>query len=785
MGAITGAALAQDIAPSHSTEGGPYHPTFRDEFNSLSIQNPLDGGAASNTSRGWWTPIYHYGGWPLDQNFVYNPDNKIWHHTNYPNREAQFYAWNDYRLDDGQTVEEAGEAVFGLRDSALLIRARPMTAHERDHLSRPEPDLLQYVSGMISSYGTFAQEGGYWEMRARLPVEDPEAGDRAGLWPAFWLVDNDNWGYQREIDIIEFVARNPDKPALGWGFDTIFTNFHDYQDSSQSTGNNGAGFPGGARADDGFHTYSVEWLVESGGYGILIWRIDGTEVFRTRRLMSGPMSMHINLAVGGGWPGYPHAGNRWPAELQIDYVRVFSLNRPAAVLGPQMAAAPAPSAHAGADQTVREGDLVTLDGSQSQDPAGGPLTYTWRQQAGTPVTLDLEDPVHPTFVVPAVAPGGAILTFSLVVEGTGGTSGEDTVDIRVFEENGAPVADAGPDRTGASGAGTPVPEGATVTLDGSGSYDPDGDPLTCRWEQVEGVTVTLADPGACTATFLAPVVAVGDEERLRFELTVDDGTLSSPPDEVVIVVVATNLRPTAVAAAPEGATALPGATVVLDGSRSSDPDGDPLTFAWRQISGQSVLLSDPTGQATTFAAPDPAPADALLEFELTVSDVALSSTDTVAVRIEDEPATLACRDVEARPSLLWPPNGKLHTIDILVQGGHPLLTFIEVKQDEPVTGLDQRDQSPDAVIQANAAGDRLVLRAERDEYGDGRVYRARFLADDSDGMCVGEAVVAVPIKRNDPVIESGEEVDSTSGGSAGARLQTVEARGVKGRGKRR
>ena len=58
-------------------------------------------------------------------------------------------------------------------------------------------------------------------------------------------------------------------------------------------------------------------------------------------------------------------------------------------------------ADAGLDQTaVREGALVTLDGSGSSDPDDDPLKYRWNQYCGERVVLSSQDVVKPTFTAP-------------------------------------------------------------------------------------------------------------------------------------------------------------------------------------------------------------------------------------------------------------------------------------------------------------------------------------------------------------------------------------------------
>ncbi|MGW8178941.1 MAG: PKD domain-containing protein, partial [bacterium] len=75
-----------------------------------------------------------------------------------------------------------------------------------------------------------------------------------------------------------------------------------------------------------------------------------------------------------------------------------------------------PEANAGSNQTVVEGETVTLDGSNSSDPDGDTISYQWTQIGGILATLSDPTAAKPTFVTPIVSPGGMFLTFQLVVK---------------------------------------------------------------------------------------------------------------------------------------------------------------------------------------------------------------------------------------------------------------------------------------------------------------------------------------------------------------------------------
>ncbi|MCZ4354924.1 PKD domain-containing protein, partial [Roseovarius aestuarii] len=145
------------------------------------------------------------------------------------------------------------------------------------------------------------------------------------------------------------------------------------------------------------------------------------------------------------------------------------------------------TAEAGPAQTVNSGAAVTLDGTGSSDPdTGQTLSYTWSQTGGTVVTLSDVNADKPGFTAPTRVAGSGpeTLTFQLSF-GDGIATDTDTVEITVnAPANTAPTAEAGPAQT--------VNSGAAVTLDGTGSSDPDtGQTLSYTWSQTGGTVVTL------------------------------------------------------------------------------------------------------------------------------------------------------------------------------------------------------------------------------------------------------------------------------------------------------
>ncbi|MCG3200065.1 MAG: hypothetical protein GHCLOJNM_04594 [bacterium] len=283
-----------------------------------------------------------------------------------------------------------------------------------------------------------------------------------------------------------------------------------------------------------------------------------------------------------------------------------------------------PVADAGADQIVFAGATVQLNGSASSDPDGDALTYAWNlrvRPAGSAAALAGASTVMPTFVADVAGRYEIDLT---VNDGRGGTD-TDTVVVTTPPANTPPVANAGPDQQAVVGQ--------LVTLDGSGSTDLDGDTLSFAWQFVArpgGSTATLSGAGTAAPTFVPDLVG-----HYTIQLTVSDGRGGSDTDTVSVDTALANRAPVANAGPDQSVDA--GQVVLLDGSASSDPDGDAITYTWSFVSrptGSTATLSSATSVSPSFLA------DRVGNYvvQLIVNDGALASApDTVLITSNNVP----------------------------------------------------------------------------------------------------------------------------------------------------
>jgi hypothetical protein len=278
-----------------------------------------------------------------------------------------------------------------------------------------------------------------------------------------------------------------------------------------------------------------------------------------------------------------------------------------------------PAANPGRAQTVPVGGTAWLNGTRSTDPNGaGDLTYHWELQSRP--SLSQTQIARPDDVISSFVPDvpGDYAVALTVANG----SGSDTAVLKVSTRNSAPVADAGPNQS--------VWLGSTVTLTGAASSDVDGDALTFRWTLVSrppGSLATISGPQSVVPQFVADEPGV-----YAAQLIANDGTADSAPATVLVAVNTVNTPP--VADAGDGLSVHAGALAQLSGGRSTDVDGDALSYRWSLISrpaGSSATLTEASAVNPAFTVDAPG----VYVAQLIVNDGKVDSTpSTVTISTE-------------------------------------------------------------------------------------------------------------------------------------------------------
>ena len=219
-------------------------------------------------------------------------------------------------------------------------------------------------------------------------------------------------------------------------------------------------------------------------------------------------------------------------------------------------------------------------------------------------------------------------TVQLVVNDGYVDSDPATVTITAERANAVPMADAGQSQS--------ITTGRQVTLDGSLSSDPDGDPLGYSWS-------ILSAPQGSTSTLVASTTAFPDltpdsQGNYLIQLVVNDGEFDSAPATVQVTAVSNNTVPEAYVSYSRAV--ITGDTVSVSGWASDDPDGDPLEYLWS-------IASKPAGSTTAFNNPGLIAPEFVVDkpgtyiLELEVSDgLALSEPHSITITATNGHANL-------------------------------------------------------------------------------------------------------------------------------------------------
>jgi beta-glucanase (GH16 family) len=209
------------------------------------------------------------------------------------------FPWGGHYIGDTKEEQYYVEPRLGLNPFSIKNGVLTITADRAATELGPRTQRRQYTSGLLTSYRSFSQLYGYFEMRAKLPPG-------RGLWPAFWLLPTD-LSWPPEVDVVETVG-DPGKLYV-----TVHYGKTDHR-----------GFP--VQVPDtttAFHTYGTLWTPSH-----IAWYFDHKRVAVTVT----PTDMHqkkmyllIDLAVGGTWAGSPTPQTPFPARLQISYIRAYRL----------------------------------------------------------------------------------------------------------------------------------------------------------------------------------------------------------------------------------------------------------------------------------------------------------------------------------------------------------------------------------------------------------------------------------------------------------------------------
>lgn len=210
------------------------------------------------------------------------------------NDEMQYYF-------DTQADNSLEYSPFAFDGEAITISAEP-TPESLQNSVNGQP----YVSGALSSFRKFDWTYGYVEARIDVP-------EGTGLWPSFWMLGSEFEDLKPQLYIMEFNGAEPNSFYHNY-------NYTDSEGNLRSPRQHEIVVEG---ASEGWQTVGLRW-----SEGELVFYVNGYPTFQVNgeNVSSQAMYLMLNLAVGGLWVDTPDETTPNPAELKVDYVRVYQRN---------------------------------------------------------------------------------------------------------------------------------------------------------------------------------------------------------------------------------------------------------------------------------------------------------------------------------------------------------------------------------------------------------------------------------------------------------------------------